>query len=61
MYQRVIYKLCCVGFTAKHPELKDHSAHIEYTRSLGFGPEVQKRVLMGAFVLTAGYVLVLFK
>jgi aspartyl-tRNA(Asn)/glutamyl-tRNA(Gln) amidotransferase subunit A len=44
-----------VRYGARHPEPGDLGRLYTRTRSEGFGPEVQRRILLGTYVLSAGY------
>lgn len=39
----------------RSPKAKDIDSTYIYSRSEGFGPEVQRRIMLGTFVLSAGY------
>lgn len=39
----------------RSPQSKDIDSTYVYSRSEGFGPEVQRRIMLGTFVLSAGY------
>jgi aspartyl-tRNA(Asn)/glutamyl-tRNA(Gln) amidotransferase subunit A len=39
----------------RSPQSKDIESTYVYSRSEGFGPEVQRRIMLGTFVLSAGY------
>ena len=43
------------GYRSKNAEIKDLTNFYKYTRTEGFGKEVQKRILLGTFVLSTGY------
>jgi aspartyl-tRNA(Asn)/glutamyl-tRNA(Gln) amidotransferase subunit A len=43
------------GYRSKNPEIKNLTDFYKYTRSEGFGKEVQKRIMLGTFVLSTGY------
>ena len=44
-----------VRYGFRHPESDDVRALYTRTRSAGFGPEVQRRILLGTYALSAGY------
>ena len=44
-----------VRYGPRHPESGDVRALYTRTRSEGFGPEVQRRILLGTYALSAGY------
>jgi aspartyl-tRNA(Asn)/glutamyl-tRNA(Gln) amidotransferase subunit A len=44
-----------VRYGFRHPESTDLRALYTRTRSEGFGPEVQRRILLGTYALSAGY------
>jgi len=44
-----------VRFTRRDPEATDLASVLERTRTAGFGSEVQRRILLGTFVLSSGY------
>ena len=44
-----------VRYGFRHPESADVLALYTRTRSAGFGPEVQRRILLGTYALSAGY------
>ncbi len=43
------------GYRSNNAEIKDLTNFYKYTRTEGFGKEVQKRILLGTFVLSTGY------
>jgi aspartyl-tRNA(Asn)/glutamyl-tRNA(Gln) amidotransferase subunit A len=43
------------GYRSNNAEIKDLTNFYKYTRSEGFGKEVQKRIMLGTFVLSTGY------
>jgi aspartyl-tRNA(Asn)/glutamyl-tRNA(Gln) amidotransferase subunit A len=43
------------GYRSKNPEISNLTDFYKYTRSEGFGKEVQKRIMLGTFVLSTGY------
>ncbi|MBP6432122.1 MAG: Asp-tRNA(Asn)/Glu-tRNA(Gln) amidotransferase subunit GatA [Ferruginibacter sp.] len=43
------------GYRSKSPEISNLTDFYKYTRSEGFGKEVQKRIMLGTFVLSTGY------
>ena len=45
-----------VRYGRRHPDSPDVRALVTGTRRDGFGPEVQRRILLGTFALSAGYV-----
>jgi aspartyl-tRNA(Asn)/glutamyl-tRNA(Gln) amidotransferase subunit A len=44
-----------VRYGFRHPDTPDVRALYTRTRSAGFGPEVQRRILLGTYALSAGY------
>ena len=44
-----------VRYGFRHPDSADVRALYTHTRSAGFGPEVQRRILLGTYALSAGY------
>ncbi len=44
-----------VRYGFRHPESTDVASLYTRTRSAGFGPEVQRRILLGTYALSAGY------
>ena len=44
-----------VRYGARAAKKRNFSAMIESTRSEGFGPEVQRKILLGTYILSAGY------
>jgi aspartyl-tRNA(Asn)/glutamyl-tRNA(Gln) amidotransferase subunit A len=44
-----------VRYGFRHPDSSDVRALYTHTRSAGFGPEVQRRILLGTYALSAGY------
>ena len=44
-----------VRYGPRHPESADVRSLYTRTRSAGFGPEVQRRILLGTYALSAGY------
>jgi len=44
-----------VRYGLRHPDSPDVRALYTRTRSAGFGPEVQRRILLGTYALSAGY------
>ena len=44
-----------VRYGFRHPESPDVRSLYTRTRSAGFGPEVQRRILLGTYALSAGY------
>lgn len=44
-----------VKFGYRSPQSKDLESMYKKTRSEGFGPEVKRRIMLGTFVLSAGY------
>ena len=44
-----------VRYGFRHPDAPDVGALYTRTRSAGFGPEVQRRILLGTYALSAGY------
>jgi aspartyl-tRNA(Asn)/glutamyl-tRNA(Gln) amidotransferase subunit A len=44
-----------VRYGSRHPDGEDVRALYVKTRSAGFGPEVQRRILLGTYALSAGY------
>jgi aspartyl-tRNA(Asn)/glutamyl-tRNA(Gln) amidotransferase subunit A len=44
-----------VRYGFRHPDSADVAALYARTRSEGFGPEVQRRILLGTYALSAGY------
>lgn len=44
-----------VRYGFRHPETSDIIEMYKRTRSEGFGPEVQRRILLGTYVLSSGY------
>jgi len=43
------------GYRSNSSNIKDLTDFYKYTRSEGFGKEVQRRIMLGTFVLSAGY------
>jgi aspartyl-tRNA(Asn)/glutamyl-tRNA(Gln) amidotransferase subunit A len=43
------------GYRSKNPSINNLTDFYKHTRSEGFGKEVQRRILLGTFVLSAGY------
>jgi aspartyl-tRNA(Asn)/glutamyl-tRNA(Gln) amidotransferase subunit A len=44
-----------IRYGIRSPEAKTLEEIYEYSRGLGFGPEVKQRILLGTYVLSAGY------
>ncbi|MCX8065017.1 MAG: Asp-tRNA(Asn)/Glu-tRNA(Gln) amidotransferase subunit GatA [Candidatus Hydrogenedentes bacterium] len=44
-----------VRYGFRHPEVEDVIEMYKKSRSEGFGPEVQRRILLGTYVLSSGY------
>jgi aspartyl-tRNA(Asn)/glutamyl-tRNA(Gln) amidotransferase subunit A len=44
-----------VRYGFRHPEAKDVREMYVLTKSTGFGPEVQRRIMLGTYVLSSGY------
>lgn len=42
-------------FGYSHPEAKTLDESYEMTRSIGFGPEAKRRIMLGTYVLSSGY------
>jgi aspartyl-tRNA(Asn)/glutamyl-tRNA(Gln) amidotransferase subunit A len=43
------------GYRSKNEQIKNLTDFYKFTRSEGFGKEVQKRIMLGTFVLSTGY------
>lgn len=44
-----------IRYGMRNLDIKDLMEHYLETRSLGFGPEVKRRIMLGTFVLSSGY------
>jgi aspartyl-tRNA(Asn)/glutamyl-tRNA(Gln) amidotransferase subunit A len=44
-----------VVYGHRSPHATDYESTVKYSRTEGFGPEVKRRIMLGTFVLSAGY------